>query len=316
MPSAERFPPAVAETEQSREAEARVWANKIIALLNREDPNCDPVKARKPAERARRETRREAQRAILKQTYHNNFEETVREDIKRQHTWRREHDEPQLTEEGIARLARGSAFEQLAIASLPKEEHQYPELEKFILDALKDPELWRAAFYNADFLTMEESQLYEKYMEVRPREDELYALRNNDAISVRIKEDEKTGKPVALITGVVEAKNYQLTGGDRAAAQAAQAPEILAGVVGRFKEVFPLLVRYLGLSGELPENIDVVGTEKLSYLIVQPENVKGPKPGVKEEYYPHCKFQKIPFTKEEAAVIAGTVVPTARFNKG
>lgn len=293
----------VPEQTEAKRSEVQIWVDEVIDLLDERFGT------------GGYEERREEQREILKRCYLNNFREAVEEAVERQEEWQQLHDEGPLLGEEREKTVRGHVFEQLAIASLPEESRSHPELEEFILSALKDPRLWSVAFegdLNESF-TEEEKGLALEYLTVKPTQDELYAMRNNDAIAVEIVEGE--GGPVALITGVKEAKNYRLGPQGQAAKQAAQAPEKLVEVVRRFKKVFPLLVRYLGLSGELPEQIDIVNVEDLDYTIIQPRGVKLPSQKVRREVYPNCTFERIPFSQKEVAVIAGTILPEADFTR-
>jgi len=287
--------PQVAENyQEKREAQAKAWADRIINLLDESNPS---------SKGEQREERRAKQRHILERAYLNNICERVNEHIGKR---RKKQKSPLSPRE--EKVARGMTFEELALAALPREEHQYPELEEFILGALRNPQLWVAEFFgDTSSLTKEEKELYEKYLKVKPREDELRALRNSDSISVMVKKDMKTGKPVALITGLVEAKNHDVRKEDRAIRQAMEAPQILVRVIERFKEVFPLLVRYLGLSGELPEDLDIVDAASLSYTIIQPSDVRPPSRRIRRKRFPNCEFRRIPFSKKEASIVASVI---------
>jgi len=155
-------------------------------------------------------------------------------------------------------------------------------------------------------LTVTERELYREYLsEARPSRRKLSPACNSDAITVTIKTDPK-GKPVAMITGLVEAKNHQPDIYRQERSQGGKAREALVRVVKRYQKVFPLLVRSLGLSAELPENIDIATANELSYTILLPEGV--PPPPSSSRWSRGCKFEHTPFTRRELTTIADAMI--------
>lgn len=217
-----------------------------------------------------------------------------------------------IDEETLGRLLRGHIFESLALESLPQEERQYEELERFLLWSLKDPRIWYVDWEQKGLgsLTKAERKQLQTYLHVRPDEDELHALRNNDAIAVDFKIDPATKKSVALISGVVEAKNHRLSETGRDERQMRTAPEVLHYIVTRYKKSFPLLMKGLDLGSDMPDELDILPLDELSYTIVQPAdlNTKAER-ALTPEVFKKCRFEYAPVKRQEAALFAKAIEP-------
>ncbi|RJR26479.1 hypothetical protein C4561_05010 [candidate division WWE3 bacterium] len=213
-----------------------------------------------------------------------------------------------LSRDDVTRRIRGSLFEEYALACRPEEKKQYENLERFLLWSLRDPHMWFMDWHDTRLLSEEEKTQLEAYLAAYPTSEELETLyRNNDAISVNIKKDETTGKEVAVITGVIEAKNHRVFGKTQDARQMRSSPQILHDTVKRYKEAFPLIVKGLDLQGEIhmPDEIDILPIGQLEYTIVQPDDVE-------EDYrrkpvsaqFSGCNFEYVPISRNEVAVLA------------
>ncbi len=225
--------------------------------------------------------------------------------VEERDVWHREIDD-----ETFGRLMRGYIFESIALQSISRAEKSYPELERFLLWSLKDPRIWYLDWEQEGLapLTRGERKQLATYLHVRPDADELHALRNNDAISIDIKTDAETRRTVAVITGVVEAKNHRLLESGRDELQMRTAPDILVDVVTRYKKSFPLLMKGLDLGPGMPDEIAILPADKLSYTIVQPVDLNtATERATIPPAFAHCRFEYVPVTREEVAVLAEVV---------
>ena len=217
-----------------------------------------------------------------------------------------------LDEETVGRLLRGHIFEALALESLPQEERPYKELERFLLWSLKDPRIWYVDWEQEGLepLTKAERKQLATYMRVRPDENELHALRNNDAIAIDIKTDPETKRSVAVITGVVEAKNHGLSPAGSDEVQMRTAPDILHDVVMRYKRSFPLLMKGLDIGAGMPDEIDILPPEQLSYTIIQPADLDTEaEHALIPEAFKNCHFEYAPVTRREVVLLAKALEP-------
>lgn len=208
----------------------------------------------------------------------------------------------ELDENDIDKILRGHIFEKVAIVTLPERDPEYAALEEFILMTLKNPHFWRMDWENARFLSKEEKDLLYEYANSAPTKSEAdKRMRQNDAIALQIKKDEETGETVAVITGVVEAKNYKLKSSgeahEHASGQVKNAPTQLVETVNKYKKYFPLIVKGLDLEHVLPSRIDVVPLEQLKYTITQPKDLEG-QTEIPEEFK-NCEFIYSPITRDE-----------------
>lgn len=155
-------------------------------------------------------------------------------------------------------------------------ESGFAELEEFLLMSLKDPRLWAVDFDNLEKLPKKHQEKVKSYLSSEKYKkligDETRSLRNNDGVAISIEEDAQ-GHRKAVITGLVEVKGHMISrGGD--ARQRVEGPRNLHKLVTEFKEIYPVLVESLGLSDILPQEIDIVGLEELSYEVVHPRDVE------------------------------------------
>ena len=249
-------------------------------------------------------SRKDELTALLTDLLENdNLLETLADTLsERQEVWH-EH----IDDEKLGKILRGHIFEAVALKSLKQESRPYPELERFLLWSLKDPRLWYVDWEHdgiGESLSKEERKHLTTYTHVRPDKDELYALQNNDAIVVELRTDETTNKQVAVITGVVEAKNHQLTAGSPDEKQMKATPEILHDMVMRYKRAFPLLVKGLGFDADMPDAIDILEPDKLTYTIIQPMDLDTPSARASvPPAFKHCQFAYAPVTRDEVFAV-------------
>jgi hypothetical protein len=213
-------------------------------------------------------------------------------------------------ETSISNLVRGLTFEAFAISNLPEADRQYKEFENFLLWSLKDPRIWLMDWFDVDKLTKEEKKLLATYERVKPDSDELNSLRNNDAISIRVKTDPESNKRIAVITGVVEAKLHAVKHGTRDEKQMRTAPEILHDTIRRYRLVYPLVVKGLDLtSNEFPDEIDIVDIQELTYEIVHPQNARERyrKNGGVPHAFKNCEFTYLPINVEDINAISSVL---------
>ena len=238
----------------------------------------------------------------------DNLIETLNEKVLEEHdVWHKIIDD-----ETLGRILRGHIFESVALGSLPDKERKYKELERFLLMSLKDPRIWYTLWRQKDLLPLSEAEKeqLEEYKRIRPSKNELSALRNNDAIAVDIKTNPETKKSVAVITGVVEAKNHRLGERNRDERQMRTALEILYNVIMRYKRSFPLLIKGLDLGPGMPDEIDILPPEKLSYTILQPADLDtDAERALTPTAFSNCHFRYAPITKQEVFILAKVVKP-------
>lgn len=223
---------------------------------------------------------------------------------------------------GDLRFLEGNLFENLARAHLDKENRPYPELEQFILEALRNPLLWVPYFeedlkefnypsitkkmpvkiepaLNATgqaFSSMEmpvDKKAIEAIRELRKMVDGK-SLTNNDAIAIDIQPNPATGKLVAVITGVAEVKNHPITHKEARGNQLTSAPRVLHDQIKKFRHIYRTVIEALGLAGEFPDEIDILPVDQLSKTIIQPDSV--PQKTQKLRGY---TFDSIPFSRTE-----------------
>lgn len=205
----------------------------------------------------------------------------------------------------------GRVFEELALLTLPEEEHAIPQLESFLLEALRDPHMWDIDAETLDNLQASGEISFKdvlNYNVKRPKsEEDFKSLRNNDALRIAMTTDD-AGEPVAVITGVVEAKNHTVGGHQRDYDQMREAPRVLHRMVKKYQDVVPLIVKAYKMEG-VPEHIDIVDLEDFEYVIVSPEDTEQPE---SLTGYNNCTFQDIPVRKMESDTLARMLIEQVR----
>ena len=226
--------------------------------------------------------RRSKQEAILTQFYTNDGVERIVAAVEAQRV--RSKDSP-LDPTQIDRLISGHVFEQLVLAALESRdedrERPYPELENYLLGLLRAKD-----------------------------------KKNNDAVVIHFVEEKSEGdgesRVIAVVTGLVEAKNYDINGAyaDSVIRQRERAPvtifDLIEGHTDESKIYRPGIrdnwlyhvrkIREGGYTGPLPDGIACRKPDDLSYTIYQPEGLPAVRADIKQDL--QCELETICFSRK------------------
>lgn len=207
-------------------------------------------------------------------------------------------------EDEAEKLLRGFLFEEYALQNRP-ETNSNTDLELFLLSALRNPKIWTKNWDRNKFLNVEEITKLNEFSRNNSSTNAYRAFSNNDALSIKVEVDAATGERVAVVTGVVEAKNHRLRAGSRDLNQMAKAPQQLHDMVTEYRDYIPLICKGLGLGDACPDKIDIWPVSQLSYEILQPEDIQQDymRVGIPAGF-DKCTLSYVPITRAEVGAIA------------
>lgn len=88
------------------------------------------------------------------------------------------------------------------------------------------------------------------------------------------------------------------------------APDVLHDVVMRYKRSFPLLIKGLDIGFGMPDEIDILPPEQLSYTIIQPADLDTEaERALSPKAFINSHFAYGPVTRQEVALLAKVLEP-------